>query len=148
MSYITFQYYTQKTLSVNLATEPFPQPTPTNQLGLINTGYVQTSSSYTPLYDNYGVKIGFATFDDTVSSLGYNNVVYTTETATYFIDNQGSISYTYSWQSDSADTTFPPGTTVATRILASTLNYYNKQGPIAIDIKEDGTRNVTISFNN
>ena len=90
MSYITFNYYTKKTQTVNLITEPFPQPFPSNHLSLINTGYVQISSSYTPLFDNFGVKIGFATFNDTVSSLGYNDAIYITETATYFINNQGS----------------------------------------------------------
>ena len=69
------------------------------------------------------------------------------ETATYFIENKGSITYTYSWEADNNSGDFTPGTTVATRILASTQNYYNRSGPIAINVGEDGERTVTIVFN-
>lgn len=146
MSYITFNYISSKTQTTEPLILQYPQPPNTHDV--IFAGYTSETNSYSPLFDNFGVKIGYVTFNDIVSTLGYNDKIYITENATYFINGQGSISYSYSWNSPTIDTTFPPGTLVATRIIASTNNYYNKTGPIGITINEDGTRNVAISFNN
>lgn len=149
MSLLQLKYYGKDIQTVILQTESFPQPSnqQTNILNEIYTGYVQKSSSYSKLYDEFYDSIGYVTFDNTISNLGYNQKIYVTENATYFINGRGSISYTYSWESISNSVNFCSGTSIATRILASTDKYYNKQGPIAINVNDDGTRNVTILFN-
>lgn len=147
MSIITFNYNIANTQTANISTTSFPQPNNTNGLGLIFSGYVNNTSSYTPLFDNFGVKIGYAIFNDTTSNLGYNGKVYITEYATYFIEGEGSITYSYSWESINGTDSFEENSIYVTRIIASTDNYYNKTGPIAINIDNLGNRNITISFN-
>jgi hypothetical protein len=148
MSIISFNYNIENAQTADISTTPFPQPTSTNGLGLIFTGYVKESSSYVPLFDNFGINIGYATFNDTTSNLGYNQKVYVTEYATYFINGTGSITYSYSWENNTNSDNFSDNSTVITRIIASTGNYYNKTGPIVINIDNLGNRNITISFNN
>jgi len=148
MSIIFFNYNIANAQTATISTTPFPQPTSNNGVGLVFSGYVTNSSSYTPLFDNFDVKIGYATFSDTTSNLGYNGKVYVTEYATYFINGKGSITYSYSWENNTASDNFSENSTVITRIIASTGDYYNKTGPIVIDIDSLGNRNITISFNN
>ncbi len=148
MSFLRFKYNLEDVHSVQTSIESFPQPErPSGGLGAIFTGYVSQEKGYFPIYDEDNIKIGYATYEDNISNLGYNQKIYVSETATYFIEDKGSITYTYSWEADNNSGDFTPGTTVATRILASTQNYYNKSGPIAINVGEDGSRRVTIVFN-
>jgi hypothetical protein len=147
MSIIAFSYNIANTQTADISTTSFPQPNKTNGLGLIFTGYVSNTSSYTPLFDNFGTKIGYATFNDTTSNLGYNGKTYITEYATYFIDGNGSITYSYSWESNTGNNDFAENSLYVTRIIASTGKYYNKTGPIAINTDNLGNRNITISFN-
>jgi hypothetical protein len=148
MSIISFNYNIANAQTADISTTQFPQPNKTNGLGLIFTGYVKESSSYVPLFDNFGIKIGYATFNDTTSNLGYNGKIYITEYATYFIEGAGSITYSYSWESTTGTDGFADNSIYVTRIIASTNSYYNKTGPIVIKTDNLGNRNITISFNN
>jgi len=146
MSIIAFKYKSSNTQTAEISTGSFPQPNNINGLGAIFTGYVNNTSSYTPLYDTYDVKIGYATFSDSLSNLGYNGKTYVTEYGTYFL-NESSISYSYSWESLDNSDNFPVNSTIVTRIIASTGIYYNKEGQIAIGIENDGTRVIIITIN-
>lgn len=84
MATIIFNYKSSNIYTANINTTSFSQPNNTNGLGQIFTGYVNNTSSYTQLFDNFDVKIGYATFSDSVSNLGTNEKTYVTEYATFF----------------------------------------------------------------
>lgn len=96
-------------------------------------------------YLTYGNKIGYATFNDSISNLGYNDETYVTEYATYFLEG-GSITYSYSWNSLDNSDDFPVNTTVVSSIIASTGIYYNKTGQVAIRAESNGYRVVIITI--
>ena len=142
---LAFNYKTSDVETAIISTTSFPQPSNIHGLGAIFTGYVKDTSSYVPLLDISGKKIGYATFSDSLSNLGYNHETYVTEYATYFLEG-GSISYSYSWNSLDNSDDFPVDTTVVTKIIASTGIFYNKTGQIGIRVERNGYRVVIITI--
>ena len=145
MATLAFNYKSSQVQTADVSTASFPQPNNIKGLGAIFTGYVKDTSSYVPLLDIYGNKIGYATFSDSVSNLGYNGKTYVTEYATYFLEG-GSISYSYSWNSLDNTDDFPVNSTVVTQIIASTGIFYNKTGQIGIRVESNGYRVVIITI--
>lgn len=143
---LAFNYKSSEVQTADVSTTSFPQPSNIKGgLGAIFTGYVKNTSSYVPLLDIYGKKIGYATFSDSLSNLGYNGKTYVTEYATYFLEG-GSITYSYSWESLDNSDDFPVNSTVATQIIASTGIFYNKTGQIGIRVESNGYRVVIITI--
>ena len=101
-----------------------------------------------PIYDGANNQIGNVQFIDSgVAPVSTNNFQNSTqlynETGTFFIEEIGTIVYNYSFISSSAF--FGSGLVLPTVISASGV-YYNKINQIAINVNDDGTRDVWISF--
>jgi len=138
LNYINFNYNTNNSVIVS---KTLFGPDGVN-------GYTQ--NKITPLFDSFGVRIGNATFVQTLiyeinsdGTVNPNNAC-VTEYGTYFIDNNGTVAYLY--DTSGTSTSFLPGQTIVRTALATGGKYFENVEYIAINAFEAGARQVWISF--
>jgi hypothetical protein len=98
------------------------------------------------IYDNFGVKIGYKVSDDYVQQVDENKYIVRIN-STYYIENQGTITWQYSFINDVPSYYYPIGILAASNIVSTTGNYFGKTGVVSLMPNEDGTRNINIIFN-
>jgi len=110
------------------------------------TNYVSHSFLQIPIYDTFGVQIGYKVSDDYIQQLAAN--LYSVRiNSTYFITGQGTISWQYSFTNTQKNYFYPTGVLASSNITATTGNYLGKTGAVALLPNADGSRNVVIGFN-
>lgn len=67
--------------------------------------------------------------------------------STYYIENQGTISWQYSFINDKSSFYYAIGELVKSNIISTTGVYLAKTGVISILPNEDGKRLITVAFN-
>lgn len=108
--------------------------------------YVSHVFIRTPIYDNVGVKIGYKVSDDYVQQLSPTE--YSVRiSSTYYIENQGTINWSYSFINNKPSHFYPIGVLASSNITSTTGNFFGKTGAVALMPNKDGSRNVTIAFN-
>jgi hypothetical protein len=100
----------------------------------------------TPIYDNVGVKIGYKVSDDYIQQLSPTE--YSVRiSSTYYIQNQGTINWSYSFINNKPSQFYPVGVLASSNITSTTGTFFGKTGAVALMPNQDGSRNVTIAFN-
>ena len=108
--------------------------------------YLSHTFISTPIYDNFGIKIGYKVSDDYIQQLDVEE--YSVRiSSTYHIYGKGSISWNYVFINNIPSYYYPLGIPIASNIVSTTEQYFGKSGAVSLDVKENGTRNVTVVFN-
>jgi hypothetical protein len=108
--------------------------------------YVAHAFLRTPIYDNVGVKIGYKVSDDYIQQLSPTQYSVRIN-STYYIENQGTINWSYSFINNKPSQFYPVGVLASSNITSTTGNFFGKTGAVALMPNQDGSRNVTIAFN-
>ena len=110
--------------------------------------YIAHAFVKTDIFDYYtDERIGYKVSDDYVQQVEDNKFIVRLNN-TYYFDNgsNGSISWMYSFISDTNEIYYPVDVPVNTNIISTTGDYYGKTGSILLIPLEDGMRDVTITF--
>jgi hypothetical protein len=120
-----------------------------SQENIINpstTNYISHSFITTDIYDNFNIKIGYKVSDDYIQQVDKNR--YSVRiSSTYYIENQGTITWQYSFINDKPSYFYPIGVLATSNIVSTTGAYFAKTGVVSLMPNENGTRNITIGFN-
>jgi len=99
-----------------------------------------------PIYDNFGIKIGYKVSDDTIQQIGKNQ--YSVKiSSTYYIEGNGTISWNYAFVNTRPDPYYPLNVNNASNVVSTTGSYFGKSGAVSLTALENGRRNVVIGFN-
>ena len=99
-----------------------------------------------PIYDNFGIKIGYKVSDDIIQQIGKNE--YSVRiVSTYHIEGNGTISWNYAFVNSRPDPYYPLNEINASNIVSTTGKYFGKTGAVSLTALENGRRNVVIGFN-
>ena len=98
-----------------------------------------------PLYDFTNTQIGYKVTDDYVQQVASDKYIIRLNN-TYYIEGKGSVSWQYVFENDKPTVFYPINKLVASNIIASTGDYYGKNGKVSLFPKPDGTRIVNITF--
>ena len=110
------------------------------------TNFVSHVFITAPIYDTFGVKIGYKVSDDTIQQIGVNR--YSVRIAsTYFFDGNGTVSWNYAFINDKPNPFYHPNEINASNIVSTTGSYFGKTGAVSLTALENGRRNVVVGFN-
>lgn len=108
--------------------------------------YLSHTFISTPIYDNFGIKIGYKISDDYVQQVGINE--YSVRiSSTYHITGKGTISWNFAFLNNIPSYYYPLNIPVASNIVSTTEQYFGKSGAVSLNVKQDGSRDVTVVFN-
>jgi len=110
------------------------------------TNYVSHTFIQTPIYNSSNIEIGYKASDDYIQQVDVNKYMIRINN-TYYIDEQGTISWSYNFINNVPSVYYPAGALAASNITSTTGNYFGKKGIVALLPSENGYRNVTIVFN-
>ena len=100
-----------------------------------------------PIYDNCGFQIGYKIADDYIQQVDINQYIVRINSS-YYIYNQGTISWQYTFMNTIPSQFYPIGILAESNIIATTGKYLGKNGNVSLMPNADGSRNVTIQFDN
>jgi hypothetical protein len=100
-----------------------------------------------PIYDNFNTKIGYKVAEDYIQELSDNKYAVTINSTYYFINNNSTISWQFNFINNLPNYYYPLNQINSSNITATTGEYFGKTGIVSLIAKEDGSRDVTISFN-
>ena len=100
----------------------------------------------TPIYDVYGVEIGYKRSSNIIQELNPNEYMITVNT-TYYINNVGSVNIQTMYLNNKPSNIYTTGETYTGTLVLETGNYFAKTGVSSTTANADGTRYVTIGFN-
>jgi len=98
-----------------------------------------------PIYDDNNVKIGYKATDDYVQQVADNKYLVRYNN-TYFIEGKGTISWEYANESAVPNPFYPLSVVAKARITSATGEYVSKFGCVSLTPKEDGRRDVIITY--
>jgi hypothetical protein len=99
-----------------------------------------------PIYDTFGIKIGYKVSDDIIQQIGENK--YSVKiSSTYYIEGNGTITWNYAFVNSRPDPYYPSNVNNASNIVSTTGSYFGKSGAVSLIALENGRRNVVIGFN-
>ncbi len=113
-------------------------PVPNN---LITHAFIST-----PIYDDFGVKIGYKVSDDYIQQVSENKYMIRISN-TYYIQNKGTISWNYSFLNDKPSYFYPIGVVAKSNIVSTTGEYFGRTGAVFLEPLENGLRKVQVIFN-
>jgi hypothetical protein len=108
--------------------------------------YISHVFIQTPIYDIFGVEIGYKVANDYVQQVNDNEYLITIN-STYYIKNNGTISWQYSFINSKPTVYYPTGVLASSNITSTTGIYFGKTGAVSLIPNADGTRDVTVGFN-
>jgi len=120
--------------------------TTTNVVSNTPLNYISHVFIQTPIYDIFGVEIGYKVTDDYVQQVNANEYLVRINN-TYYIRNNGTISWQYSFLNSTPTVYYPIGVLASSNITSTTGVYFGKTGAVSLMPNADGTRNVTVGFN-
>lgn len=108
--------------------------------------YISHTFIQTPIYDIFGVQIGYKVADDYVQQVCENEYIVRIN-STYYFNNNSTISWQYSFLNTTPTVYYPNGVLAASNITSTTGIYFGKTGAVSLMPNTDGTRDVTVGFN-
>jgi len=99
-----------------------------------------------PIYDTFGIKIGYKVSDDTIQQIGKDQ--YSVKiSSTYYFDDNGTITWNYAFVNSRPDPYYPLNEVHASNIVSTTGKYFGKAGAVSLTALPNGRRDVVVGFN-
>ncbi len=111
-----------------------------------STNYIAHVFIKAPIYDIFGVQIGYKVSDDYIQQVAENEYVIRIS-STYTIGRRGTISWQYTFINDKPSEFYPIGVLASSNIVSTTGSYFGKTGAVSLMPEAGGKRNVTVGFN-
>ncbi len=111
----------------------------------IPNNFIEHAFISTPIYDDFGVKIGYKVSDDYVQQVSENEYMVRISN-TYYIQNKGTISWNYAFLNDKPSYFYPIGV-AKSNITSTTGEYLGRTGAVILEPFADGLRKVQVVFN-
>lgn len=108
--------------------------------------YVSHVFITSPIYDVFGIEIGYKVANDYVQQIGekqYSVVI----DSTYYIKGKGTISWNIAFINEVPNPFYRINEVFTSNITSTTGEYFGKTGAVSLTALENGIRNVTIGFN-
>jgi len=112
----------------------------------VPNNFISHSFVSTPIYDVFGVEIGYKCSDDYVQQVSEKEYMVRLSN-TYYIHNKGTINWQYAFINDKPSYFYPVGINASSNITSTTGEYFGKTGVVSLTPNADGTRDVVIGFN-
>jgi len=109
--------------------------------------YISHTFVKTPIYSFNDKPIGYKVSDDYVQQVAPGKYIVRLNN-TYHVDGRGSISWQYTFMHDNPTVYYPVNVAANSNILNTTGEFYGQSGTVTLFPKEDGSRLVTVSFDN
>jgi hypothetical protein len=97
----------------------------------------------TPIYDDFGIQIGYKTSDDYIQQLSDNEYGVRISN-TYFIQGKGTINWSYNFVNNLPSYYYPVDKIASSNITSTTGDYIGKTGFVYLNPVSNGTRYVKI----
>jgi hypothetical protein len=99
-----------------------------------------------PIYDTFGIKIGYKVSDDIIQQIGKDQ--YSVKiSSTYYINGNGTITWNYAFVNSRPDPYYPLNEVNASNIVSTTGSYFGKTGAVSLTALASGRRDVVVGFN-
>jgi hypothetical protein len=99
-----------------------------------------------PIYDTFGIKIGYKVSDDIIQQIGKDQ--YSVKiSSTYYFDGNGTITWNYAFVNSRPDPYYPLNEVHASNIVSTTGKYFGKTGAVSLTALANGRRDVVVGFN-